>query len=466
MKKRTPKLVLEITAVFFAAQLLFALSAALAARCGQSYTFILIADNQGPLALELDPYCCGLYDARGIWPAIDVDGVVAFRSGLDAGGYGLFTGNGHYVRTLVLDQTADPGSDFVSILSPPAIATVNNAWHGVAFYGTKATDTFPVDGIFRARFGFNAATITLNDPTFSFHVFDQEPSIRSNGDVVFMANNVLEPGNPLVVVSSSGGNPKVLFDSEARGIQFQHAVANRTDVAFLGQPDEPPYQTGIYRHRYSIREHWEPDGDFTPRKPAISDHSICPGGFIAAMIDAPGNVRRLYRFGESSQLRTMLVDSSADNLDLYTISSVDGNGCVTFLAYDRTAYMRGVYVADEDGINKVIEVGDELLGSWVLGLELYKRAMNSRGQITFWARLGGGRNVIVRADPVSTPCLSDLNEDGDADGSDLGVFADTFGSSYGEENYDPQADFNDSGTVDLEDLSGLALQFGGHSCTL
>jgi hypothetical protein len=37
------------------------------------------------------------------------------------------------------------------------------------------------------------------------------------------------------------------------------------------------------------------------------------------------------------------------------------------------------------------------------------------------------------------------------DGSDLAVFADAFGSWHGDANYDPDADFDGSGGVDLVD---------------
>lgn len=456
---------------------LFMTPCAHSARCGSEYTFILIADSDGSegLSLELNPYCCGLYDARGIWPAVDTSGEVAFRSGLDTGGFGLFSGDGvHAVRTLVLDQAADSGSDFLSISNAPAIATVNNSWHGVAFFATKTTATFSADGIFRARFGFPTTTIALNEESSSLGVLNQQPSIRSDGSVVFTASLSLVPGNPKAIVSSLGSSPQILFDSQTAGIPFfDHPVANRTDVAMTGEPDIYPGPTGIYRYRDgSIREQRPPIEDFQPFKPAISDNSIGTGGFIAAMInDPPGGERRLYRFGEQSGLGTELADSSGGpntGYHLYETAAVDGNGCVAFVAYNRVTYRRGIYVADENGITKVLEIGEPLFGRWVNNMEMYKFAMNSRGQIAFWAELGDFpyQRVIVRADPMTRPCLADLDGSGDVSGTDLSDFTAAFGSQQNDPNYDPDADFNDSGAVDLEDLSGFALQFGhtGTNC--
>ncbi len=443
-------------------------AAAVAGRCGSAYTFTVIADSTvgigGGNYLDLEAGAGGgQHDADGIWPAIDVSGVVAFRSGF-AGGYGIFTGEGvpSEVRTLVLDRNAHPSSDFTYLLTPPAIATVNNSWHGVAFRAVKEIDSVNVDGIFRARFGHEPETITLVGYGNPFPPVSNEPDIRANGDVLFFG------GSYAMVSSSAYGSYQTLFDYDTDGIYGSNAVANISDVAFIGSFPTSG-NSGIYRYRSgAILELWSPDDELGPLYPAISDNSVCTGGFIAVMVDDWMNGNRLlYRLGESAYGRTILVDGNADGLDMYPVTAVDGNGCAVFLAYDPVSYMRNIYVADGDGPPTIlVERFTSLCGGTAMDLQLYKHAMNSRGQIAFWADLGSGRRVIIRADPVSRPCLTDLDENWETDGSDLAAFAAAFGSSHDDANFNSDADFDDSGDINMNDLYGFTRQFGAEGCGL
>lgn len=61
------------------------------------------------------------------------------------------------------------------------------------------------------------------------------------------------------------------------------------------------------------------------------------------------------------------------------------------------------------------------------------------------------------------PCLGDLDGDGMIDQSDLAQFLIAYGTSVGDPNYDPAADFYADGTVDLGDLAQLLAVYG-ESC--
>jgi hypothetical protein len=54
----------------------------------------------------------------------------------------------------------------------------------------------------------------------------------------------------------------------------------------------------------------------------------------------------------------------------------------------------------------------------------------------------------------------DFNGDGGVDGVDSAVFANTFGSSSGDANYDPDNDFNANGTVGVDDLAASTEDYG------
>src|SRR5207248_1278005 len=47
--------------------------------------------------------------------------------------------------------------------------------------------------------------------------------------------------------------------------------------------------------------------------------------------------------------------------------------------------------------------GDSLFGSTVQSVSLSAQGLNNKGQVTFWAGLADGRDVIARADPAYTP---------------------------------------------------------------
>lgn len=63
------------------------------------------------------------------------------------------------------------------------------------------------------------------------------------------------------------------------------------------------------------------------------------------------------------------------------------------------------------------------------------------------------------------PCDADLDADGVVDLGDFGAFGDAFGTSFGDDGYDPRADFNGDGDVDLGDFGTFGNQFGRTGCT-
>ena len=65
----------------------------------------------------------------------------------------------------------------------------------------------------------------------------------------------------------------------------------------------------------------------------------------------------------------------------------------------------------------------------------------------------------------SIVCRGNLEgEDQDVDGADLSAFMTAYGSSTGDANFNPAADINKDGTVDHNDLSMFAEEFGRMDC--
>jgi hypothetical protein len=58
------------------------------------------------------------------------------------------------------------------------------------------------------------------------------------------------------------------------------------------------------------------------------------------------------------------------------------------------------------------------------------------------------------------PCPGDLDGDGVRNVTDFGLFADAYGSSLGDANYNPDADLDGDGSVNVTDFSLFAAVFG------
>ena len=61
-------------------------------------------------------------------------------------------------------------------------------------------------------------------------------------------------------------------------------------------------------------------------------------------------------------------------------------------------------------------------------------------------------------------CGGDLNDDGEVNLGDFGIFGAAFGSMPGQSNWDPRADLNGDGVVDLGDFGAFGADFGRTDC--
>ena len=73
---------------------------------------------------------------------------------------------------------------------------------------------------------------------------------------------------------------------------------------------------------------------------------------------------------------------------------------MAFLAVNRVTGALGIFTGPDPVTDKVISVGDPLLGSKVKGLD-FSRGLNDGGQLTFLAFTDDGASGIFRADPAA-----------------------------------------------------------------
>ncbi len=113
-----------------------------------------------------------------------------------------------------------------------------------------------------------------------------------------------------------------------------------------------------------------------------------------------------------------------------------------------------------------VPVGDDVLDAFLY--EAYRDAITSGtgGPVTSEPAI-----VVIRLTPSTGGgpinnriCTADLDNDGDVDLGDFGIFSAAFGSTAGDLSYNSDADFENDGDVDLGDFGAFGNEFGRSDC--
>jgi hypothetical protein len=84
--------------------------------------------------------------------------------------------------------------------------------------------------------------------------------------------------------------------------------------------------------------------------------------------------------------------------------SLNDNGKIAYIAYlSGNPFRYGLFLGPNILTDKVIERGDSLFGSTVIDIQFWNNGLNNNDQLAFYARLADNRQVIVRAEGVSSP---------------------------------------------------------------
>jgi hypothetical protein len=76
----------------------------------------------------------------------------------------------------------------------------------------------------------------------------------------------------------------------------------------------------------------------------------------------------------------------------------------------------GLFSGPDPHADKILQAGDPLFGSTVTEVITGNSSLNNRGQIAMWVSLADGRNVIVRANPVTQPTVTVVDAGGTYNG--------------------------------------------------
>ena len=269
----------------------------------------------------------GQFSGFQTWPSINDNGIVAFNATLDAGGEGLYISDGTFLTTI-----ADT-SGALSLTRSPSI----NDDGTVAFWAS--TDSGG-SGIYSGNGG---SLTTIADTSGLFTGF-AAPSINNQGSAAFIA----------------GGSVGGIYVGDGNNIT---QITNTSGI-FSG----------------------------------FSYPSLNDSGSVAfsASLDVGGS--GVYSGNGNST--TVIADNSGGYLN-FGLASINANGTVVFGA--NTDTISGIFDGPDASKNKIIGSGDILDGSSIYSVGVLMESLNDSGDVAFTATMADGSHAIYVASVVPLP---------------------------------------------------------------
>ncbi len=333
----------------------------------QTYELVAIAET-GDRFSDFAPYVASIND----------NGMVAFQATHRAGGFGIHIGDGDAVRTVIAPD--DPFSDIYShpdinrdgavcfyathlahgpatflcrdahvipILrqpSGPLGPTMNDAGQ-VALRATPATENDPdANGVYIASTSNTACLAATGGPFSAFHGL---PVVNAHGTVAFR-------------VDRSEGDQQICLSD---GTQCKPIVATGGQLSQLGA------------------------------FPCLNDG----GTVILAATRSTGGTGIFAAV--RNELRTIIDSDGA--FETFRGALINNAGTVIFYATTRSGQF-GIFTGPNPEHDRLLGIGDALLGSTVVEFALNPVSINERGQLAIRVRLADDRQFIVRADPTTS----------------------------------------------------------------
>ncbi len=352
----------------------------------QNYTFTNIADTAGSFSAF-----AGVFGG----PRLNNSGAVSFIAQLDAGGSGVYRGDGVAIATI-----ADSSGPYFSFFT----ADINDA--GQVAFLAQSDAIGP--GIFRGD-GVTVNTIILQRdlPFDSSKLLDEgEPVVINNAGVVaFFAIGGGLPNNGIYV--GSGGNITPVSNFTHRA--FAPTINNLGQVAYTYSPlssTEQGIRVGNGGTTSFVIDNSGPYNVFF--RPDLNDSNVVA---VAATNDS-GGVSVLRIDGGA-------VDVVAGPFTTASDVGINNAGDVAFMAQTSTN-VYSILTGPDSVANKVIRDGDALFGSTATLLQGLTTidGPNDAGQIVFRYSLADGRQGVALATP-NAMLNGDFNCDGDVDGRDF-----------------------------------------------
>ena len=347
----------------------------------QAFTFVEIASNQ----------TANFTDLVNAAYAINDVGTVTFVGELD-GQNGIFAGNGG-----VLTTVADEGDGFLSFgdldinSAGTVVFSADSDTRIVSSSGGLLTDVITVASS-SGLIGFSA-----NDGLWA-------PVINELGTIAFSANNFATTDEGIFTIN--GGVVSTIADAPNFDL-FRFSLNNNDDVAFFAISTLAPDGDALFIGDGTglPTPFADPMGFGTIEGPVLNDNGTV--AFNALFLDAMFNpVVGNFRQGAGSP--ELVVDDQGP-FDELGRPAINNAGTLVFQSgLDLGA--PALFVGSDPVADRVIGVGDMLLGSTITSISFQERnGLNNQGQFVFTAQFADGSSGIFRADPTQPP-VQDVSE--------------------------------------------------------
>jgi hypothetical protein len=311
------------------------------------------------------PYVASVNDA----------GTVAFQAALRDGGSGVFTGSGGAVA-----EAVGPAL-LAGVTSHPDL---NNAGD-MSFYGDLLGGG---QGVFLLRDGCLQTVADTHGPFASIGPFG--PTMNEAGMVAFRAD--LAPGVS-GIFAGDGAAVATVADGEGPWSRFHGLPVITGNGTVVFRTDRKDGIQGIYAGRGgSIRTVAETGDLFETlgRFPSANEHGTVA---FAATLRVGGE--RLFRADED---RVTPIVETDDAFETSRGAMITNARAVVRIATPRGGTL-GLFSGPDPVADRILAIGDPLLGSTVAELGSNPVSVNAAGQVAISATLTDGRQIIVRADP-------------------------------------------------------------------
>jgi hypothetical protein len=310
------------------------------------------------------PYAASVNDA----------GMVAFQATLRAGGSGVFTGSGGPVV-----EVAGPGL-LAGVTSHPDV----NDGGATSFYGDLPDGG---QGVFLLRDG-RLRTIADTRGRFAL-VGPLGPTMNEAGKVAFRADPAAGVSG---IFAGDGAAVATVADTEGGWSRFHGLPVIDKGGTVVFRADREDGVEGIYAGRGgSIRTVVETGDMFETLAlfPSVNDLGTVT---FAATLRGQGAAIVTVHNG-----RITIIDTEGA-FEAFRGALIGGAGAVVRIATPRGGSL-GLFSGPDPGPDKILAIGDPLLGSSVADLASNPVSVNATGQVAIRVSLTDGRQLILRADP-------------------------------------------------------------------
>ena len=315
---------------------------------------------------DFAPYVASVNDA----------GIVAFQAALQGGGTGVFTGSGGAVA-----EAAGPAL-LAGVTSHPDL----NGVGATSFYGDLPGGR---QGVFVVRDGRLQTIADTGGPFASIGPLG--PTMNEAGTVAFRANRTAGVSG---IFAGDGAAVATVADTEGRWSRFHGLPVINGGGTVVFRADRKDGVQGIYAGREgSVRTVAETGDLFETLAlfPSVNDHGTVA---FAATLRAGG--AGIFTVDEGRITQIIDTDGAFEACRGALITSA---GAVVRIATPRGGSL-GLFAGPDPEADRILALGDPLLGSTVAELASNPVSVNAAGQVAVRARLTDGRQLILRAEPL------------------------------------------------------------------